>query len=541
MAKSGSEVVRDSWLQWALKAYEDLRDDYERFEDYYIGDHELEFATERWKSIFGTVFEQFADNWCGVVVDSLAQRLEIIGWETDGDKADVKIAEDIWDREWLGTEEEDLTTQTLVKGDGYLIGWPNPESKDESQLFFNDAAEVNIYYDPANRRRATRACKKYQDTDGVWHIFVYYPDHTDHFISTDLKTDPFYIVQFTDSFSPQTMPAGWKLKETIKNPFETLPVFHFKNKMVNSTHGISEIKQVIPIQNAVNKMLMDMMISSEFGGFPQKWMAGGGHPKGGWPAGAERIWATTDSAAKFGSFPSAELEPYVRVLEMLIAQIAKITQTPMHYLRTSGDMPSGEALKAAESGLVKKAVNRQKQFGTVWAQAMSFAVAMEKGKGTSLKKLSTPVTPVWRSAETRHDLEQAQVAQLKSILGIPLEHLWSEHFGYSEEEIKQFKKENRAIAASVLASVVGQIGQLPPGAESLSGIKPDQLIQLIQESKGIGPGGTDESGPVDITQILALLPKSVNAQTSAGEATAKPQPNSKPPASPTRRSVGFKD
>src|SRR5437868_335295 len=125
---TGTQAVELAWLNWALKAFNNAEDDYQNFEDYYIGDHELAFATDRWKSIFETEFEEFSDNWCGVVIDSLAQRMEIIGWDTEGgDESDIKIAEEIWDHNHLEVEEEDLTTQTLVKGDGYLMVWPDED------------------------------------------------------------------------------------------------------------------------------------------------------------------------------------------------------------------------------------------------------------------------------------------------------------------------------------------------------------------------------------------------------------------------------
>jgi hypothetical protein len=493
---TGSDAVLLAWLNWALKAFNEAEDDYQNFEDYYIGDHELAFATDRWKSIFESEFEEFSDNWCGVVIDSLAQRMEIIGWDTDGgDDSDVKIAEEIWDYNHLEVEEEDLTTQTLVKGDGYLMVWPDEDDPtQEVQVVYNDALDVNIYYDPANRRRPIRAAKKFRDQDQLVHIYVYYPDRTEKYVSTSTNPNPFFIVQ-TESLSVDNLPSGWEKKDDVPNPYGVLPVFHFKNKMVNSTHGISEIKQVIPIQNAVNKLFMDMMIGSEFGSFKQKWMAGGGHPRDGWKSGPERIWATTDPNAKFGEFGQQDIEQYVRVLEMVIAQIAKITQTPMHYLRTSGDMPSGEALKAAESGLVHKAKNRQKSWGAKWSDSMTFAVRIKKGNGETLGTVKSPLKPIWRSAETRHDLEQAQTAQLKAILGIPLDQLWSEHFGYTEDQITEFKKNNNLTITTQLTQILAQSGQLPPGLEN--------------------------AGSIDIPKLLSLLPKSQTSQTSAGEATTK--------------------
>src|SRR4030095_11122020 len=113
--------IRQLWLNWAIKSLNDAQEDYERFEDYYLGDHELEFATDRWRDVFGNVFEEFSDNWCQVVVDSVVHRMEVDGWKSEDDDNAAKLAEDIWDRNSLEVEEDDLHTQVLVKGDAYLI------------------------------------------------------------------------------------------------------------------------------------------------------------------------------------------------------------------------------------------------------------------------------------------------------------------------------------------------------------------------------------------------------------------------------------
>lgn len=318
----------------------------------------------------------------------------------------------------------------------------------------------------------------------------------------------------------------------VPNEFGEVPIFHFKNRGKGQTHGLSELKPVIPVQNAINKLWMDLIVGSEFGSFRQKWVASAAQPKGGFKVGGDRVWATSDSNAKFGEFGQIDLEPMFKAIEVGVAHVGKITQTPMHYLRTSGDMPSGEALKTAESGLVQKTKDRHKHWGSVWERVMRFALRIE-GVDDPAR-----IYPKWKSAETRHDLEQAQTAQLKSIMGIPLEQLWGEHFGYTEKQIEEFKGVNRALAASVLADVIAQTSQMPPGAEQVTAT-PDQLVQMLQNAPKIGNEGAGEG--LDVTQILALLPKSVTGKTTAGEATTKPQPNSRPPASPTRRSRGFKD
>jgi hypothetical protein len=181
---------------------------------------------------------------------------------------------------------------------------------------------------------------------------------------------------------------------------------------------------------------------------------------------------------------------------------------------------------------VQKTEDRQKHWGSQWGAAMQLALRIE---GVDEPER---LEPKWKAAATRHELEQAQTAQLKSILGIPLEHLWSEHFGYTEDEIAEFKDVNKAVAATVLANVINQISQLPPGAEQVTQT-PEQLVALLKNQDPTGNAG--EGTGLDVSQILSMLPKAVTGQTTAGEATAKPQANTRPPASPTRRSSGFKD
>lgn len=521
--------VQESWIRWAVDAYNQQQEAYQRFEDYYEGDHQLTFSTAVWKDVFGDTFKEFSDNWCEVVVDAKAERLKIIGWDSEDDKAASTLAEDIWDRNNLTIEEQDLYVATFVKGDGYLMAWENPDREGEAEIYFNDALDVNIHYDPARRRKAIRASKKWEDERAQLHLRLYYPDRTEQYLIPN--QDKAKAAQWMGFQVPgEMLPEGWVREGAdIPNRWEQLPVFHFRNKSGSSSHGRSELKQVIPMQNSVNKLLMDLMVGSEFGSFRQKGIAGPQPPDGGWKSGPNRVWATSNPDTKFFEFGQIDLESAVRAVEMVVGHIAKITRTPMHYLRPSGDMPSGEALKTAESGLVQTVKNRQEAWGYgSWSQAMSFAVEIERGKPPK-----SPVYPVWRAAESRHDLEQAQTAQLKSVLGIPLKQLWTEHFNYSKEQVEEFEKDNLAIAATIMAQVIVQAGQLPPGVGKID-LDPQQIIELLRAG---GNGG----GGLNLSQILAGLPKSITSQTTAGEATTKPQPGTAPPASPTRRSSGFRD
>src|SRR5690606_31008791 len=55
---------------------------------------------------------------------------------------------------------------------------------------------------------------------------------------------------------------------------DTVPVFHVANNGRTGEYGRSEIEPVIPLQDALNKTLMDMLIAMEFAAYPQRYIIG---------------------------------------------------------------------------------------------------------------------------------------------------------------------------------------------------------------------------------------------------------------------------
>jgi hypothetical protein len=64
---------------------------------------------------------------------------------------------------------------------------------------------------------------------------------------------------------------------------------------------------------------------------------------------------------------------------VLIQHVAAQTRTPPHYLLgQSGAFPSGESLKATETGLVAKVKRKQTTFGETWEEAMRLAFLLSR-------------------------------------------------------------------------------------------------------------------------------------------------------------------
>lgn len=131
--------------------------------DYYLGNQPLVYANERLREIFAGVQVKFIENWCGVVVDSLKERMQLDGFSVP-DEAQA-LMDDIWERNELNLESDDLHEAALVTGEAYLIAWPNESGQVE--IYYNDPRLCQAFYQ-ADRPRVMRfAAKMWAGSDGL--------------------------------------------------------------------------------------------------------------------------------------------------------------------------------------------------------------------------------------------------------------------------------------------------------------------------------------------------------------------------------------
>src|SRR5205085_5557231 len=62
--------------------------------------------------------------------------------------------------------------------------------------------------------------------------------------------------------------------DVIPNPFGVVPVFHFANNADLGQPGRSELEAAIPVQDGLNKSVLDMLVAMEFSAYRQRWAAG---------------------------------------------------------------------------------------------------------------------------------------------------------------------------------------------------------------------------------------------------------------------------
>lgn len=422
---------------------------------YYDGDHRLAFASEKFLEAFGGLFGAFADNWCETVVDAVEERLGVQGFRVgDNPKADDN-AHRIWQANELDLQSQMAYTDGLVGGAFYATVWQRGESgsADEQtpEITVEPASSAIVLTHPKQPLRRTAGLRLWMDEEGYEHAELFLPDRVYLFRSQAKRTgtiiDPLRL-QWTAETYPDLV-KDLDESSSMANPLGAVPMVPFTNRpRLSRSRRVgwavhSEITSVIPLQDAANKLLADMLIASEFAAYPQRWVTG-------WEpdedeetdaviapefrSGPGRTWWTENHEAKFGAFPTVSISQYVQAIELLVQHIASISRTPPHYLRASADRLSGESLKSAETGLVAKVRRKARVWGAGWEEVMRLA-----GQVADIPTLAgaESMETIWRDPETRTESEHVDAVMKKQTLEVPAEQLWEE-LGYSPEQIARF-------------------------------------------------------------------------------------------------------
>jgi hypothetical protein len=105
-------------------------------------------------------------------------------------------------------------------------------------------------------------------------------------------------------------------------------------------------------------------------------------------------------------------------------------------------VPSGEALKTAESGLVNKAQQAMINIGNSWEDCLMMALRIQAAFGTEVADAEgTMVETTWDDPETRNEQSHMEVLKAKAELGVTKHQIYRE-LGYTQDQIDQMDMDN---------------------------------------------------------------------------------------------------
>lgn len=430
------------WADRLVKRLSDRKERIERLDRYYRGKHELAFATSRFREVFGWMLRSIHDNWCPLVVSAVEERLNVEGFRIGTEQDADATAWAIWQRNRLDVQSQLAHTEALKLGDASVIVWHEQVGDVRRPVItVEHPLQVCVELDPADPTKRLAAVKWWiDDVDGEC-VTVYLPDGI------------YKLRRPKGASSSRRRRTGWEAREVegeewpIVNPYGVVPVVPFTNQpSLTSPDGVSEYENILPKQDMANKLLADMMVAAEFSAFRQRWATGietevevdangNSTEVDTLQSAVDRMFTTPNEAARFGEFSQTDLSNYVKAIEMLVQHIASQTATPPHYLLNSGQLPSGESLRAAEAPLVAKARRRQRSFGGAWEEVMRLAFRVA---GDDSLTEDTVIETIWSDPENRTESEHVDAIVKLKALSVPDEVLW-EKAGFTQAEIARFR------------------------------------------------------------------------------------------------------
>ncbi len=432
-----AEYTPEQWRDRLEKRLHDRWSSWATYDAYYEGDHRLQFATARWNETFGAKFGKITDNFMPIVVDSTVERLSVQGFRFGQEQEADTDAWDIWQANNLDSAAEMAHTEAVKLGESYWLVEPPLEEGGAPRITAEHPSQVIVAHVPGDRRRRMAGFKKWIGEDGYAYCVLYLPEAVYKWESSKPLNDGGMVKGKVDWVVNDLNPGG-------RNPLGVVPVIPLPNSPSMLRGGASDIAGVIDLQDAINKILSDMMIGSEYQAFPQRVLTGVEIPRdeNGQPlkaaalkAAQDRVWTFANDNAKVHEFSAAQLSNYIDAKNSLVSDLAAQTRLPPQYIKGEITNASADALKMAETGLVSRTRRKMPAFGAAHVEAIQLAFL---SVGDEARAREIVAQTIWVDPESRSMAQVVDAAVKQKELNVPDAVLW-EKIGYSPQEIQRME------------------------------------------------------------------------------------------------------
>ena len=414
----------------------------QRADQYYNGKQPLRFIDPEMRQQLGSRMVEVVINWPRLVCDSLEERLDVVGFRLS---RDLPTDENLW-RIWQSNNLDEASQQAhidaLVYGRSFISVGVGADGV-SPMVAIESPLQVTVERDPGTGM-VIGALKRYRDADG----------YTVGVLMTATEVRTYRSQTATDIYGAAAPASNWQLVDTQPNVLGRVPVVPLVNRpRTGAPDGISELADLMPLADAVNKVASDMLVTAEYAAMPRRWitglapsMASVGHEQAVDLADAVRtafessraskLWIAPSPETKFGQFEEAQLSGFVAAIDIFVKQLAAIAALPPHYVGLSAESnpASAEAIRSAEASLVTRARRRQRIWGGAWEEVMRLAVHVQQGTpAVGMADLET----VWANPETRTVAQAADAAVKLYAAGVIDRRAALEDIGYTPAQIER--------------------------------------------------------------------------------------------------------
>ncbi len=430
-------------LQLAVTALTAKKPHYDLYYRYYDGQQPLVYSSEKLREIFSGLNARFTENWCGVVVDSVLDRMQLRDVSVPNDDATTELLRTLREQTGLVDDEYSVHEDVAITGEAFVLVWPNEAGGIDA--YHNDARLCHAEYDAANPRRLAWAAKWWPESDGV-RLTMYYPDRFEYYVTKR---------GYKQGETPDAKAFEPYGEEPVaQNDYGVIPMFHFRS---NKRGPKSQLANVLPVQDMVNKLISDCLVAAEFGAFPQRYVISQAgivnlqnNPNAIW----DLVASDKDSQpTTAGQFPATDLNNYLVAINRFTQTIGIISSTPRHYFYSQGGDPSGEALIAMEAPLNHKVERLQSVLEPTWRDLYAFMTLLVRRPVSS-----QAIWAQYEEPETVQPYTEALITKTYVEAGMPLNTVLRDQ-GWDEADLAQKEEDaqaERVAQASYADAVLSQ-------------------------------------------------------------------------------------
>jgi hypothetical protein len=406
-------------LELALRDLRDRTAVYQQFTDYDRGFHPVMFSSRKFRRFYAEVLRRYRLNLCRPVIDAVAERLTISGWE--GDQA----------QDWWQTHGVSLMNRVhrpaLRNGDAYVLVWPDRDMNggtdqyrahrllpNETSVIYSEDTEMpeyalKIWTEELDRQRFRQR------------LNIYYYDRVERYVrqgTEQINYDFAGYAPYTDDEAGEVIEYGGLIRELGQD--KLLPVVHFAASRDLTPYGTSMLEDVVPIQDALNKHAIDILVTSESVAMPVRALLGfevlenadGTTNAPDYDPRLDHFLTIPGEAVKLVQLDPASMDGLIKAKQEAITDIATVAGIHQSRLRDAGSVPSGEALRVVERPLVSQVRNLQQDFTEPWTDVA--------------RLLGLDGQPIWADPVQMDTTEQWTLVQQKIDAGWPARQAYIE-------------------------------------------------------------------------------------------------------------------
>jgi hypothetical protein len=460
------------------------RTEIDRNEQYYRGKQPLRFASDEFKKYHGQRYQGFADNWVQVVSDAPVERLTVNGVMPSGQtEADAELWR-VWQMNGLDADSQLGFLGAVNSGRSFVLVWGNPDDPETPEVTFEDASQCIVTYEPGSRRKRQVGLKRWED-GGDDYATLYLADEVWKF----KRARTGQAQKTTGMQDVDDELKRWELRETgdepnpQPNPLGVVPLVELPNRPTLVGEPISDISGVIAVQDAVNLLWAQLFTTSDYASFPTRIVLGAERPVvpvldasgqivGERPVDMEkfavdRVQFFTGDNVRTEEWSAANLGAYADIIETAVGHIAAQTRTPAHYLIGKMANLSGDALIAAETGLVKRVEEKQLWFGQALREVFALIALAQGDESKALAVAGGRV--LWADAQSRSQSQLTDALLKLKQLGFPFEFL-ALQYGLTPTEVADLlAMKDKELQADPMGAFTQLMAQDPSQGDNTDG------------------------------------------------------------------------